>query len=582
MRRIVVTLLLLLACPLITWGGLNPTTELNVFRFYSQATTNTAQVAVYKLVGDRFQPKQIGNLRVSPLSSNACSSLLLGHLQNFSLSVMKEVGYINDAQEGMQKRLVDTIHSGAVTFLTTSVPVPFTEVYANPTKYPVPSRRPVPDDERPGFMHINQSGLWVIASQHIYADGSEAFEKLPAIGPQEKIHFHSEVKEAKSNDFTNPHLITIASMAMPWQYNRALIKLGQLEVHNDSFVKIDRKKYPLAWEFGRAAQVAPEHMDHLMRSAMSVVEEETLVQLQSRLEDAYIFVKALDEKRKRRFALVGFRPLDGACPTPDDCVMVAPYLEIAKHYPPGQQSFRLGRLQAHLKNISERAAKNILLHLKSYQRADLDLYVEELGLRQKSPLVVQDSTVHFSNLVQVHGQRGQLQGEELSAFVNEVTSWRSDFDRADSHLFDVTPLEPIEKEFTDRTMIRVTNLDPDLVSHPYYLPMVLLGVEEHLISRYQELGLIDPEKLLADTKTSIAIQSSSKAVVEALKRYPGFQMQPLRFANDPDKIVYTFVFSRETLIQMKSRWSSLRSLAKKGVHKGFWFFRGLSAHPLKF
>lgn len=566
------------------WGGgaLSPDVELGVYRFFGRPDTNSAHVGVYKLNAGLFEPKQYGTLSLKQSDSDECTRLL-SNLQSFPLNIMTHVNYLSPGELNSQEQLIRLFAPEQVTFLELTEPVPKSTVANEPDQFPSYKLSLRPDEARPQHIHVRQAGMWIVSGQSMYPWGGEIFKKHHAQSIKEKVEMTWQSALPMSNrEVGDPHLVLLTLTAMPWQNNSQLWESGAMTKNKFGWADLDRKKYPLVWEIGRAAQTKPEQMNALFTAAASIIAEEVVVNLQSRYEDAFIFCKALDEDRMRLFRIIGFEPLAGACPKPETCVMVAPLTKLLKRFPVGKQSYRAHEIRNALKkNISLEDALNFLTRIQTYFRADLDFVLKERGYYQQSPVVVHDFSPNYLLLLRAFSEvYGRVSLTDAQKFALRFAEWRGDF--GDRHgVNEIIPAEYFLDEFTRRKIVRLTNLDQDLATRDSeYLPTVLLGAREYLFDRYEELHVENGRKLLADVGTQIAVQTFSPLIASQALALGAVPLSPI--PGQDGRTLYTVVFDMKLLDRVEKAKPERVRLGRDGLQKGFWFFRSIAANPFKF
>jgi hypothetical protein len=558
-------------------------TELSLYRFFARENLASANVGSYKLNGQLFEPKMVGVLslerRREEMTKADCVALL-ENLQQFSLNVMKQVSYISQSDFTSQAELIQKLLPEQVTFGEVTFPVSAEEVRANPEKYPKERISPRFDIERPSHVHIRQAGIWIVSGQTFDPDR----ENLRGLkkGPLETVPWQSfmstQIPEGEIWDPT-PYTIDINLNPMPWQLSSYLWESGKMELNKYGYANLDRKKYPLVWEVGRAAQTEPEQIDALFRMVTAVVAEEVEVTFQSKPEEAFLFVKSLEAKRTRLFKLMGFEELPEACPGPDRCVLVAPLTKMLKRYPVGSQSYRAAQIKKMLNDIPSTAdAVHILRLIQAYRRADLDLISLGEGLVQKGPLVVHDFSQNFYYLMKVIGRDHELNDEQIKAFYGLSLNYFHDYD-PNQATEDRIPIGQVTKIFREQNVVRISNLDPTLAMNDLYLPRVLTGLQKYLLERYESHRVNNGEELIHKIGTKFAIQTTSPLIYHCAKL---LGCQEYSRAIFQDRPVYTCVFTMEQVDKIKERLPPLLLPDANPVAQGFWFFRKITANPLKF
>ncbi len=568
-------------------AALNPDAELGVYRFYGSYNTSSAQVGVYRLHDGLWIPKQGGSISLQDPAKTGCETALLSNLQSFPLNVMTTVNYLNPGELSNQEQLIKLFSPEQVTFFELTEPVLKTTVAADPKTYPAFKIAPRPDEARPDHAHVRQAGMWLISGQSMYPWGGDTFAKHhpQSVNEPMDIHFQTAIgHEPRTNrNVHDPHLILLTITPMPWQNNPQLWESGAMKKTKFGYADLDRKKYPLTWEIGRAAQTKPEQMTALFTAAAAVIAEEVEVTMQSRFDDAFVFCKALDEDRMRLFRMIGFEPLEGACPKPDSCVMVAPLTKLLKRFPVGKQSGYAKQIREALNNkLDTNEALNILRRIQVYFRAELDLILKDRGYHQKSPIVVHDFSRNYLTLLRIFGERfGELNTDDAIKFARRFAKIRGDFGDK-RHVVEDIPVDIFMDEFTHRNVVRITNLDAGLVGRDSeYLPTVLVGVRNYLAERYDELLVNDPHTIAERLDTKIAIQTWSWRTASEAHKLGGMQLPPL--PGTQNRTLYTFIFDMKQIKKMAEQDPERVERARKGgIQQGFWFFRRITANPIKF
>lgn len=560
-----------------------PDAELSLYRFYSSEDHLGAAVAAYKhdFDGHHFVPKQHGRLKIAISPPGGSCSALLDHLQRFSLRVMQELDYLSAEEFRDQRALIERLTPQQVTFLEMTVPEP----RVNASRYTPEFLSVRPDVDRPNHIHVRQAALWIINGQALYGYPMGQHRVHHPEGEFIPLPWKSALPSLNSDpgEWDNPRHLALDMTPMPWQMDPRLWRSGGMKRSRFGYAELDLAKYPMRWEFGRAAQIEPEQMDPLFRAAMTVVQEELEVMLQGDPEQAFIFVKAFDETRMRRFRRLGFRILEEASEAPHRFVMVAPFEELAKRFPPGSLSGRVENVRAAFgPKASHEGALNFLRRIQTAFRAELDMIAPEFGIRQISPVVVHDfSRNYYLTLEAVANllSGGRISRSDLTKHVHRLASeYRND--ATFNPIADPIPTDPFVQEFYERSVVRVSNLDEDLArSNGAYLGMVLMGVYQYLLYRYDELGVHNGEQILDSLDVRIALQTTRAGVREAARSLGCAEMPALKLDNRP---LYTCLFSLPAIRGLIADNPRHALAARDGLAQGLWFFRGLSGRPMKF
>jgi hypothetical protein len=489
---------------------------------------------------------------------------------------MEGVDYLKPEDSAALAEVIRNLSPENLTFLELTVPRPRAEVAANPGLYPPHMVSLRSDDELPDMVHIRQAGLWIVSGQSMYPHPRADFERrYPGSVEVERVHWQTPMRQiARSADIDNPHTVLMSSSPLPWQYDADLIAAGNLPVHPEGAIIIDRARYPITFEVGRTAQLGSEQIEPLFAMATTIVSQE-IAHLQGNADQAYVFAAAMTPSRRRLFARFGFRPFEGG----GGYIMVAPFTELARRFPPGGNSARVGLVRGLTENrLSHVNAMNVLTRAQTYFRAELDLAAPSVGLVQSTPIIVHDLSRAYAVLLQGFGQRfAGLSPEASLVFARELSRLRHDnsFNQAS---VDEVPIDRFQLQFTQNNVVRITNLDPRLAGYPEYLPTAILGVDDYLAYRFGELGFRNPVGFVESLAPVIAIQTRSIEIAAAASSLGGHALPPVQLENSS---VMTYLFGRNSLQAMRANFPAVANARGGRVAQGFWFFRALHATPLR-
>ena len=557
-------------------------TELTVYRFFSHVDTSRASVSSYRLKKGLFEPFISGFVDVP----GGESTELLSDLQKFSYKVVKELGYIQAQQEKSQRAKIGEIHPEQVTFIELTRPASIHEDFLTGKKISA-------EDYRERFFertgeHLGWdrrlAAMWIIAGQYMWPHDREILA-TSSFFRQADFPWKSKLPAVQGYDHS-PRTIVIGTRYMPWQQDPDLISRGTLPLSADGhYAELDRKKYPIVFEIGRAVQTQPEQVDAMMRFATAFMVEDVTLPLQSDLDNAFVFVKSFLASRTRLFQRRGFVPVQGAFLGPDNCVLVQPLSELVKRYTPAGNSHRVTRIMK-LFNLDRSEALQMLTRIQVNFRAELDFYVPELKLHQRDPIVLHDLSLNYDFLMEWFARYGRVPFEQGLAALKEVKHWRHDFARKDPSLKDVPSIEHFAKQAQTlplRNFIRLTNLDASQKDNPNYVPAILIGADEYIKQRMQDFIPQEHwEAVVNENDAKYVIQTGNREFAEHIAK----TLQPAAWAVLPDatntKMIYTLVFTRAQVLQLKAIAGPARMHhLRHALQQGFWFFRSLSANPLK-
>jgi hypothetical protein len=260
--------------------------------------------------------------------------------------------------------------------------------------------------------------------------------------------------------------------------------------------------------------------------------------------------------------------------------MVISYSKLIKKYPPGTQSARVHDIiKASDGKLSPEGALDFLTYTQSYYRAELDVASTKLNLVQKLPVVIHDVSHHFYTLLQLLGESVGLETKEAIAVVNVLKDMIVDF--GPSHEFLPEKISPLEfrSTFFKNNILQVTNLDPNLVGDPRYIPLVVLGTINYMFYKYRVVGAVDPEAFLSHYGTQVMIQTTNPTIAAAAEIYPHSKYEVL---TNGSQLLYSICYSYDQIQKFKKEFPEVNTASADDVAQGFWFFRKLSGHPMKF
>lgn len=554
--------------------------ELSVFRFYTSRDLNNAHVAVYRQETDGlFTPYNIGDLNMRALDPAQPCDTLLTNLESFSLATMKNLGYLDDLSLAAQVAAAEHIRPEQVTILEMTRPVPERMREEHPEWVKEGRFSVRPDPEGKPLAHLKTAALRIVSGQSGYPHSQLEYLKnfggavgMPALPWQSTMNVMAQGKAPDMNT------IGIALTPMPWQLNPAL-NFGK-----HGYYDLDRSKYPMVWELGRAAQIEVRHVATMMQAGLAIVAEDIEVSMQGDPKDAHLFVHALDPVRKRLFERAGFKPLPGACPSPNDCVLTAPFSTIAAKYPPGKHSKRLAEILKLLPaGTPVEIAMNLLRRAHAHLRAELDFHVP--GFEQDTPLVVHDTSRNYYLTLQALAMRMGATPENADKLVLLLDSYRTDSGRTKRpEIFDEPHVDQFIHGLYDANAIRVANVDPRLAMRPQYWGSMIEGVHQYMEQRYREMDVANPEEVYDIARPRIVVQTTDQLVAWAAEtfsqRFGGVAGHPIR--GSEGKVIYTVVFDYEARERLRAEIPMLAEAVKDKLSQGYWFFRRITAHPMKF
>lgn len=380
----------------------------------------------------------------------------------------------------------------------------------------------------------------------------------------------------------SPHQIYYGLRYMPWQQNKDLIRSGKMPVFREGhFVELDRTEFPIAFEIGRAATKEPRLFLALLKAAASIIVEEVQVVMQGKLEQTHIFVKAMSAEKIESFQKIGFKIFERACLGPSNCVLVMPLVDLLKVFPAGSNSVRAQNIAKFLPGADPEYGLDIARRANVYFRSELDFLVPSLGLLQSDPIIIHDFSRNYRALFSFVAQMARMEDRnKISEFVDYVESIKSNI--ISTQYRDEIPIKPFVDFLNKSNAIRLTNLDPRLARDPRYVPAVLMALDGFLYRRYLDFHVRDPETLLDDLKINYAIQTASFELAHILR---GSLLHEHSSYIDPKtgRIVYNFMINRNGMKAYREANPELAAeLMEDGLNQGFWFFRAISANPIKF
>ncbi len=557
----------------------NPNTTLAIYRFFDNGGLTKSHLAAYQLKSDGFEPIHGGTLEIKgPHVKNAD---LLERLQNFSTEVMTQQGIITKEVRDRQPVLLNDIGPSQMTFIEISQPVPTSTFGKGGENGSIPTYRisDLPSEIMPGYRFVREAAMWLVSGQYTFRN-SYPFSEMPK---NQKISWQSNMKEAENLDLSDPYLIKVAEHGLPWQRNKKLLEMKTLPFDPiQGIISLDRKRFPIVFEIGRAAQLEVGRFDEMMKIMSSVMVNEVTLMLQSQIHQAHVFANVANPKLVSRFKAQGFKELEGTCLNGGPCILFLPLKYFIELYPPFQNSAvtkDLRKYTPHLDVIDTQGLRHLS---QAIYRSDVDFLMKDVGLIQKTPLVIRDVSVLNRFMLSALARRMGVSEAEEVAFIHSMQRWQHDLNTLETNFYkDDIPIENFKDFLKKENLVHISNLDSTFADRSDYIPRLLVGIDQFLLQRISEWKIHPrPEDLLAQAGFNYVLQTTSASMAKNIRQYGGRGEIPA-FQLSDGRWLYTFLFSRSAVRDYGKILNPLPPSESHppAVQQGYWFFRYFNKLP---
>lgn len=254
---------------------------------------------------------------------------------------------------------------------------------------------------------------------------------------------------------------------MPWQFDEAY-----------AHVMIDREKYKLGWEMGRAAQdVAGAHMDLVSLAALGMLRE-TLIR-GGAVDDSYVFVHSLGAAQNRLFKS-SKTPSDGrrvfnvfhSNTENTDEVLVANLKDLLETLPPEKIYKPIHNvIEASGNKLSVEGAIEHMMASESITRQDVDVVAPSLGAI-KTPVTLSNATLDREVFINFISLKHDVV-KEMPLFYPTISA-----SFVDPYLDDAfaTDEDPNIGALVKDSLFGISNLDPSIAAkNSDYVKLMLMS-----------------------------------------------------------------------------------------------------------
>lgn len=497
-----------------------------------------ADVTWYREEDGRFQNYFSGPIKVH--GSDFCTGLLEA-AQNFPLHKMVDTNYISSAQKDVLQRLGDRLDLSQFRFYEKTRPVDLDEV----------------------------KNLDVTR-------GDIALATLPLLSGNQLVEVEATLWSVSAQT-TSSH-VRKQFAKMPWQLDEAYAD-----------IPVDRKKYSLAWEVGRAAQKAPRNFQRLVGAAALEILYEVLAYGESP-DDAYLFAHALGPMQKRVFQMPKipgtqdpiFQVFHEADAEKGDVVLIAKLKDVLAHLPPENTSKRLhDAMQVASGELDIYGLTEHVFKLRDSIQQSLDIVRPGFGDR-RYPILLRDLTqIPGWYMAEVSKRYGVYDGAG-PRLARHFSGYIQDYSHRGSHFIDKSI--PPSAALASFRPVTISNLNPEYANKdPQYVLRVLFASYLYYTEKFRKAYpdhapevLPQINYVITTSEGSVVQQAIDIAGVQRARvEFPdvsaridsspeGLSMQPkLRIESQP-----AFVFSDAAIRELLRKHPRLAIEAKGALKRG--------------
>lgn len=300
----------------------------------------------------------------------------------------------------------------------------------------------------------------------------------------------------------------VALHAMPWQLDQEFAN-----------VALDRSRYPLVWEIGRAAQSQAGSVDILFRAHAASMLGEVLA-MGRNLDEAYVFIHTLGAPQSRltgmrRHPVTGepvFRLFAQHGTGMENVVFVAKLADLLATMPPDTFSQRVHQvIEASGQRLNWFGAMEHLVTLRGAMREDLEFVHPWNREGQNRPIILRNTTPIVGwFMAEVARRYGIFEqgGPEVAAALSQVR-WLDNNLRGPEIVDEFTVST---MEIARQKLFSISNLDPAIArAHPDYVRLVLMASYLHYERRVRRSYPREADAILMQTR--FVINSGDDTVI---------------------------------------------------------------------
>lgn len=498
----------------------------------------------YREVDGRYEAYFNTNMVLD--SSDFCSTLLEA-AQNFSLNVMVDDSYISSEQKEILKKIGDRLNRSQFRFFEFTQPVD--TAAANNREFSV-------------------------------ENGDIPITAIPLMTEKNIVETVGTVYTV-AGQITSSH-VRKQHVRMPWQIDDEYKHL-----------ELDREKYSLVWEVGRAAQKSPKSFQTLFKAVALGMLNDVLAYGEN-IENAYVFAHALGPAQKRLFQIPKiknskepiFQVFHEANTESSDVVLVARLIDLLDYFSPETFSKLIADVIATAKHkITPMAAIEHIFALRDSIRQDIDVILPQYGRRSR-PLILRNTTPvpgwFVAEVAKRHGIY-DVEGPEIAKLFSKKR-WTDTFYRELKNEGEVIP--PTD-DLTKHKVFAISNLDPEVAQKdPDYVTRIFLATFFYYEKKLRASYPMQTDALLAQTYFAITTVDDriSKQAMKIAHVQPvqiQFTEYKAKLESSPDSGVRMqpeltlnlqpmFVISGQDLLELTRVRKDLAPEARKAFRLGNW------------
>lgn len=506
--------------------GYGSTNYLTIWRYAGQQDFKKAHIMGLQAEGEGFEFHQVGELKSVAHGAKICNSLLQ-YGQALPLSIYLDWGYLSKEQAAFQNSVEKTVSPDRVTFTEVSALVPDAEVKARRKPLPVNQRgrilKSVFKIRGKSMVELRKSSMWMISGLTLEPSGLEVHN-------------------------------------FPWQDDPGL--------KGNPRLRVDRKKYFYAWEFGRASQVEDGLIEDNLR-ALTLLAYQEMVHMGGILEDneGYIFIHSLGASRTRVFKEVhGAKPFVENWNNDANCVLILKLSDLMTKYKPREMSTQVNKIIELSGNTLDdfQALKIFDDNLKAF-RNDLDLRSSQFS-NQRGPIVVEDMTFRgYRKRISASLAEFGVPQKNIEDILIYLSQNIYNENSSSPSYFDYSFIKNAWSRYAKENAIQISNLDEkEALKSPDYLPTVISGV----YGFYSRSMPLDNERFCVRTSSPKMSEQLTSMGSKMLKKLDGD-------SHGHPATIYLHFFTLDQVKQMTH-------LGTESVVEGYWTRRRLLSHPRQF
>lgn len=371
-----------------------------------------------------------------------------------------------------------------------------------------------------------------------------------------------------AGQYLDPKTGQVHHQGLPWQKD---------EKRKD--LKLDRSKYKIVFEWGRAAQDMPREFEKLA-SAMSAMNYLDARALNAKIDDAWVMFHSFDKVNTRLYLSWfpgSIYPSDWQ--DKSDALFLVPLRKAMEVFPPSAHS---GNLRDLIRSAHGRLTETSAIDFKSsadrIRLTQLDLH-HSSGVRFPNPLIVHDlstgSAYQRGRLVEQIGiDPDSVQADDLVHYLTRLLPVLPEGNLG--QYTDASELELTQFEYTRRNAVEISNLDALVAEHdPQYIERVLIAANGYYIRKLSS----DPMQMrtvyrwLTEQKIKIGLTTGNSQLANRIARLGPSESHDFGQVPRPDGTyvhLRSYFFTFHQLLNILVRNEELAIEAGQSLRENVW------------